>query len=109
MEVLDRVVGNRETITAQLFDQDGVVVNLTGLSMLFRLVNCADGTVKVDNAAATILEALTGKVGYAPAAIDVNTSGRYAIYWITNEVPARRFPYDGARYILNLKAENISD
>ena len=109
MAYLPRVQGNLTPIPAQLRDQNGAPLNLTGKAVAFRLVNVADDTVKVNNQPAVIVDDITGKVAYMPQAADMNATGRYAIYWITNESPARRAPYDGARYILIVKKETNSD
>lgn len=101
METRTRVVGQREPITAQLLDQLEQPVNLTGLTITIEAVNVETGTVKF-TAAATISDAVLGKVGYVPIATDVDTAGLHAIYWIDNQNPPRRFPHDGARQLVNI-------
>lgn len=106
IKVLERITGNREPIAAQLLDMDGAAINLTGRTVVFRMVLIADGTVKINNAAATLDTASTGKVSYTPSASDVNTAGRYACYFLdTTDTPNKLWPYDGARFQLNIKAE----
>jgi hypothetical protein len=106
LEVVDRVVGNVEPIGAILQDIDGNVIDLTGESVLFRLIKTSDSSVKVDNSAATIdPDPTTGKVTYNPLATDVDTIGKYAMYFIIDGSPQRRFPYDGAVWVLNIKNE----
>ena len=104
--VLERVVGNREAIAAQLLDNDGAAVNLTGLAMKFRMVEISTGTVIVNDADATIVDAATGKVSYTPESGDFDAAGLFACYFIDSTTsPPRRWPYDGARWQLNIKSE----
>lgn len=102
-----RVIGDREPIAHQLCDNKGAPLDLTGKTIVFRLVALSDGAVIVDDAAATIDEAATGKVSYTPAAEDVDTAGAYAAYFLdTTSSPPRRFPYDAARLQIHIYAEN---
>lgn len=105
---IPRVVGNLEAISAQLLDNDGSAINLTGLSLTFRMVLIADGSVKVDDETADIVTAATGEVAYSPQATDVDTAGLYAMYFEDNSSPARRWPFDGAIFRLLLMAENVA-
>ena len=77
--------------------------DLTGLSVAFSMVNAATGAVKVSNAAATIVTALSGIVSYDFQSADVDTPG---VYWgsftvtqsgETNTYPAA--PKDGLIWI----------
>jgi hypothetical protein len=109
IEVVQRVLGNREPYGMQLLDQDGNVVNLAGLTMKFRLVKISDGSEKVADAAATVNDAATGKVSYTFTADDVNTAGRYAAYFLdTTSDPNRRWPYDGAKRIIEIVTQTES-
>lgn len=67
-------------IAEQLFDGTGAAVNLAGASVKFMMWAPGDATVKV-NAAATITDAVTGKVSYTPIAADTNTVGDYLVEW----------------------------
>lgn len=102
-ETLERVVGNVEAIGAQLKDITGTVVNLTGRTVTFRMVEISTGAVKVDDSSAALSVAATGKVQYNPSAGDMDTAGTYAMYF--NDDLNRRWPYDGARFLLHLKTE----
>jgi len=77
--------------------------DLTGLSVTFSMVNAATGAVKVSNAAATIVTAVSGIVSYDFQSADVDTPG---VYWgsftvtqsgETNTYPAA--PKDGLIWI----------
>lgn len=105
--ILRRVVGNREAIGAALKDLSGAAVNVTGRTIVFRMVALSSGTVKVNNAAATLVDAADGEVSYTPSASDVDTAGDYAIYFLdTTETPNKRWPYDGAVWVLRLLSEH---
>ena len=105
MEVVDRVVGNLEPLGGTLRDINGLILDLTGKSIFFRMVSLS-GTVKVDSYTCIVTDAEAGKVTYNPIAGHMNTAGKYAMYFVDSENPARRWPYDGATWILNLKEEN---
>lgn len=100
-----RVVGNLEPIGATLTDIDGVKLNLSGKTILFRMVLISDGTVKINSVSATIDTAADGEVSYSPASGDMDTAGLYAMYFIDDDTVDRLWPYDGANFQLNLKAE----
>ena len=100
-----RIKGNTEPIGAQLKDQDDAVIDVTGLTIKFRMVNTDTQAVKINNAAATIDDAVNGKVSYTPVAGDVDTVGTYAIYFVDDATNDRLFPYDGARWILDIVEE----
>ncbi len=106
---LPRVRGNREPIGAILQENDGTAIDLTGKSVTFRMVNESTGLVVVDDKAADIdgdQTANTGKVSYTPEASEVDFSGgRFAMYFRTNDNPQQRFPYDGAKFVLQIVEE----
>ena len=102
---VDRVLGNLEPIGAALKDIDGAQIDVTGLTILFRMILISDGSVKINNAAGAIDTALTGLVSYTPSGTDMDTAGRYACYFIDDATIDRLFPYDGANFQLNLMAE----
>lgn len=103
---VDRVVGNLEPIGAALKDIDGGVIDVTGLTIRFRMVLIAlPNTVKIDSVLATIDTASTGLVSYSPSSGDMDTAGLYACYFIDDDTIDRLFPYDGANFQLNLIKE----
>lgn len=108
---LIRVKGNREPIAAQLLDNDGEPVSggISGHTIVFRMVNMATGVAKVDNQAATIDDAETCEVHYSPAAGDVDTAGNFAAYFLDLTAnPNTRFPYDGARFKIQIIEEQAA-
>lgn len=102
---MERVVGNREAIGATILDNNGTAINLTGKTVKFRMVNCKTEAVKVNDQTATLDTAASGKVSYTPVADDVDTAGLYACYFIIDGAIPRRFPYDGAKWLMRIKSE----
>ncbi len=105
VQTIQRVLGNQEPVGAILLDIDGVVHDVSGLTILFRMILMLDSTVKIDNAAAAIDDGPTGKVSYTFQAVDVDTTGLYAMYFIDDTAIDRLWPYDGARFQLDLQIE----
>lgn len=105
IQTLTRVKDNLEAIGAKLKDNTGVAIDLTGKSVSFRLVDQASGAVKIDNASASIDDAVAGKVSYQPSGDDFDTSGSFAAYFILDESPDQRFPYDGGRFVIRVVEE----
>lgn len=106
---LERVIGNLEPIGFQLLDIAGAPIDITGLTLSMELIATATGTVKLAAGGCTIDTAASGLGHYSPAAIDVDTAGEYAIYVNdTGSTPNRRWPYDGARWLLNVKAKTAA-
>ncbi len=107
LDPIHRVVGNREPIGAALLDIDGDAIDVTGLTIVCRIVDMTDGTIIADDQSATIDNATSVYVSYTSAAADIDTAGSYAVYFKdTASTPVRRWPYDGARMILVLHDEN---
>jgi len=102
LEVLTRIKNNLEPIGALLRDIDGTAIDVTGLTILARMVKVLDATVKINNAAATIDDATAGKVSYAPTGTDMDTPGDYAFYFVDDAATDRVFPYDGAKFIVRV-------
>lgn len=77
------VVGDiLDSLNAVLLDGNGDPIDLTGLTIVFRMVDAQTGTVKVDNKAVTILDALSASVTYDWDAADVDTASSYWGYFI---------------------------
>lgn len=84
--------------TAELwyYDSSGVkaLQDLTGATLTLTLVNAADGSVKVNAAAATVVNA-AGIAGYEWQAADVDTPGKYLVTWaVTIGGKGASFPVD---------------
>ena len=88
-----------------LYDQDRARIDVTGLTFKFRLVNTADGSLKVEGDAVVVsIDGGTG-LSYTFAAADVDTVGVYAMYFVDQAAPQRRYPFDGPNWLLNVIAE----
>ena len=111
---LDRVAGNLESIAARALDNNGDVVDLTGKTILFRQVAITSvssstlnrGEVIIDDATATIDSASLGQMSYTySSAASVNSKGTYAMYFVDDASTDVLYPYDGAKFILNVIGE----
>lgn len=58
-----------------------------------------------DTGTGTHTFAKVGHVTYSPATADVDTAGLYAMYFVDNSSPARKWPYDGAKFRMKIIAE----
>lgn len=88
---------------AYLVNADGSATDLTGNSLVFRLVSVVDGTIKVNNASATIVTPLTGEVRYDWTAPDIDTVGEYWAWFIrTSGGQTEHFPV-GHQYKIVIK------
>ena len=105
-QTLVRVKDNLEAIGGELLDNSGTAIDLTGKTILFRMVNVDDGTVKVNNQSATIQNASAGQVSYAPTSGDTDTVGKYAAYFIIDDSTDQWFPFDGAKFLIEVVDEN---
>jgi hypothetical protein len=105
-QTLVRVVGNLEPIGFTLQDNAGVAIDLTGRAVTFRLVKLSDASVKVAAGACTLTTPAGGIGHYQPQAADMDTAGDYAVYFLDDSSPPRRWPYDGAKFRLSLVNEN---
>lgn len=98
-----RVKGNREPLDVVILDNDGAVVDCSGKTFVCRWIDIDAHTVKVNDSACTVTSGAAGEVRYTPAAGDVDTAGLFAVYFIdTSVTPNRWYPYDGARYRVNV-------
>ena len=84
-----------------LKDGAGVVVDVTGSTVVFSMVNEAGGEPVIDEAAATILDGQGGVVAYAWQAGDTDRPGIYlAEFKVTfADLTVATFPNDGYRRI----------
>lgn len=93
--------GDRRTaIAATLRDADGAVVNLTGTTVAFKMVNSVNAVV-IASEAATIDSAAAGTVSYSPsAAFAALLAGDYYAWWVVTRTSDSRkdhYPPDGKR------------
>jgi len=101
----ERMVGDRLTPVSATLTQNGVVVNLTGKSVVFRMV-AADNTVIVDNVAATIDSPTAGTVSYTFSASEVADPGTFFGWWIVTSGGLKdHFPHDGRKYKIVILSE----
>lgn len=95
-------VGDRRAaIAATLKDPNGTVIDLTGHTVVFRLVHATTYAVKINDAAAIIDNAAAGTVHYDWASADVDTAGDYLAWFIisrTSDGKKEHFPGDGDRW-----------
>lgn len=68
-------------VTEQLKGADGKAINLTGYSVKFFMREGSSETLKVNNKAATIVDAASGKVSYAWKTADIDTPGEFYGWW----------------------------
>ena len=96
-----RMVGDRLTPIAGQLYQGGAPVNLTGLTVVFRMINNA-GDVIVDDEAATIDVAASGKVSFGLSADDVDEAGTFWMWFIVVGAGSKEdsFPCDGRKFKL---------
>lgn len=72
-----KVGDTRPFFDAQLFDPLGQPLNLTGLSVVFRMKHKVTGAIKINDAAMTIVDAPTGQIQYQWATVDTDTEAEY--------------------------------
>lgn len=79
MATVNMRVGDRlPVLEVRLTDQAGTAVDLSGAtSVVFSLRDRRTQAVKISRAAATIVDAATGRVRYSWTAADVDTPGSY--------------------------------
>ena len=83
----------RVAIADTLVDSEGVIVDLTGKTVAFRMTLEGSNSPKVDDAAATIDAATAGQVSYSWVAADVSAAGTYDYQWIvTSASKTEHFP-----------------
>ena len=91
-----RQIGDTRTaIAATMTRPDGTVVDLSGLSVEFRMCT-AKGVDKVAQTAlnVTVTDAAAGEVQYSPQAADVDTVGVFHAYFIITTTGDDTFPVE---------------
>lgn len=87
-------------IEAQLQDDTGAAINITGATVRFHMQSAASGEVVV-NEVASIVTPLTGVVRYDWAAEDTATAGQFAVEWqVTySDGSIETFPNNGNAWV----------
>ncbi len=98
-----RQVGDtRIAIAATLKRPDNTVVDLSGLTLKFTMVESESGTVKVTETSdnVTVTSAAAGEVQYDPVAADVDTPGTYYAYFIAENGSGKQdsFPSETGKF-----------
>jgi hypothetical protein len=78
-------VGNKDPSIAEILTIGGVVKDLTGCTVKFRMRAVGSSTLKVD-AAATVVSAGAGSVRYDWQTADVDTAATYLVWWTVTTV-----------------------
>jgi len=74
-----------DPITAVIVDGDNEEIDLSGWTIVFRMVDIETGIVKINNAACTVNDRANGKVSYSFTATDINTEGCYQAWFIRKQ------------------------
>jgi len=82
-----------QAILSTVTNKIATAVNLTGCSVYFSMSN------KINEAVATVLDAATGSVLYAPTNADVNTAGEYNGEFIVVYADGKRETFPNDSYI----------
>lgn len=80
VQIHNLMIEDRLTPIGATLLQDGVAVNLTDKTVKFSLYD-KNGTVVVDEANATVVSAVAGRVSYPLAAGDVDAAGKFFAYF----------------------------
>lgn len=104
-----RHVGDtRIAIAATLKRPDGTAVNLTGLTVKFKMVD-SQGTVTVAETTTnvTVTSAAAGQVQYDPQAADVDTAGTYYAYFtVYSGTDFEHFPVHRGEFVIEIMGDS---
>lgn len=98
----------RIPLAVQLVRKDGTVVDLTGLTVKFKMRHAATGTVKVaeTTSGVTVTTAASGHVQYDFPAAAVDTVGIYYAYFVVYQgSEADTFPVDTGRLVVRVDGD----
>ena len=96
VDLILTVGDRRRSFARTLENPDGTPLDLTGMTVAFRMVNAADNAVKINNAAAAVVTAAEGKVRFDWGATDVDTAGTYFVWFIVTDGASKveTYPYN---------------
>jgi len=101
----DRRVSLADTLT----DRAGNAIDLTGFTVKLRMVarepDDSYGDVKIDDQAATIVDAATGSVRYDWLAGDVDTAGDFYYWWLVIDGSKTEHYPVGARALVTFEPD----
>ena len=105
-----RHVGDTEVaIAVTLQRPDGTAVNLTSLTVKFKMVSL-QGTTKVAETASNVstTDATAGECQYDPQAADVDTEGSYNAYFTTTDGSGNKdtFPAEKGELVIKFEADS---
>jgi hypothetical protein len=84
-------------IQAQLKDETGAPVNLTGATVKFTMNAVGSPTPKINAGSTTIITAASGIVGFKPTSSQTDTSGQFNAEWQVTfaDTTVTTFPNNG--------------
>ena len=99
---IDRIKDDREPLGFQLVDNEGTPIDLMSLTITAETYDIQNKVQDEAGMAVTITDEPNGLIQWTPTTDSVDTTGDFALYFIDNSTPSRRWPYDGTRLILRV-------